>query len=155
MNLRHSLGRIVAGMLVLGVFSSIHRATAAENFDATSPEQVIRHFYQWYVNALVNHRDPFEKDRATLKRFTTERLLRTIDHMRKGPDGLDGDYFLDAQDFDAEWGKNITVASPIIKDKKAAVAVELSGKEMGPRKLMITLVLERGAWKIDNVSGEG
>ncbi len=152
----YSLGQFLTGLWALGVLSFSPVAGAADDhFDASSPEQVIRHFYQWYVQGLVNHRDPFEKDRATLKRFATERLINAIDHMRKGPDGLDGDYFLDAQDFDAEWGKNMTVASPIIKDKKAAVEVELSSKEMGSRKLLVSLVLEGGAWKIDNVAGEG
>jgi hypothetical protein len=32
-----------------------------------------------------------------LRRYATERLLKEIDKMVKGPDGLDGDYFVDVK----------------------------------------------------------
>jgi ABC-type transporter MlaC component len=126
----------------------------AEDRPATPPERVVRDFYQWYVQALVQNRDPFTQDRAQLKRYASERLLREIDHARKGPDGLDGDPFVDAQDFDKDWAKNISVSAPVINGKRATTVVELSGKEMGTRKLQVTLVQENGAWKVDKVEGQ-
>jgi ABC-type transporter MlaC component len=126
----------------------------AEDRPPTPPERVVRDFYQWYVQALVQNRDPFTQDRAQLKRYVSERLLREIDHARKGPDGLDGDPFVDAQDFDKDWAKNISVSAPVINGKRATTVVELSGKEMGTRKLQVTLVQENGAWKVDKVEGQ-
>ena len=59
------------------------------------------------------------KQQAEMKRFATDRLLREIDKMKKGPDGLNGDYFLDAQDFDEQWAKKISVPNVKIEGAKA------------------------------------
>jgi hypothetical protein len=125
----------------------------AEEGKPASPEQIIRQFYEWYVQAVVANDDPLTKRRAELKRFATDRLIREIDGMRKGPDGLDGDYFLDAQDFDAGWGKNITVANVTTKGTRTSADVQLKSREMGVKKLRVTLAQERGAWKVDKVEG--
>lgn len=118
-----------------------------------SPEQVIHDFYRWYVQALMKNREPLTKERAELKRYASDRLIREIDHMRKGPDGLDGDYFLDAQDFDDDWATNIKVSGTSIKGDRATALVELSGKEIGTKKLRVTLVQQAGQWKVDKVEG--
>ena len=126
----------------------------AEDHSVDSPEGVIHRFYQWYVQALIGNRDPFTKGRAELKRYASERLLKEIDRVRKGPDGLDGDYFLDAQDFDKEWGKNISVSKMVVTGDRATATVELQSREMGPRKLHVVLVRENGVWKLDKVEGQ-
>lgn len=126
----------------------------AEDQPTKPPERVIRDFYQWYVQALMQNRDPFAKGRAELKRYASARLIQEIDRMRKGPDGLDGDYFLDAQDFDQEWAKNISVTPPVITGNRATTEVTLAGKEMGSRKLRVTLVRGTDGWKVDKVQGE-
>src|SRR3954464_9690885 len=76
---------------------------------AATPEDCIRNFYRWYVSNLVANRDPM-KQRTEIRRYATERLLKEIAKMVKGPDGLDGDYFVDAQDFDPLWAKNIAIS---------------------------------------------
>src|SRR6187401_3386346 len=73
-----------------------------------TPEECIRNFYRWYVTNLVANRDPM-KQRKEIRNYATGRLLKEIDKMAKGPDGLDGDYFVDAQDFDPLWAKNISI----------------------------------------------
>lgn len=60
-----------------------------------TPDESIRSFYSWYVTALVANRDPM-KQRTEMKKFATDRLLKEIDKVKKGPEGLNGDYFLDA-----------------------------------------------------------
>jgi hypothetical protein len=105
------------------------------------------------VGELVANRDPFTNGRAELKRYATARLIREIDHARKGPDGLDGDYFVDAQDFDKDWGKNIDISKVEMKGDRATALVELKGNEMGTRKLHVTLLQENGRWKVDKVVG--
>lgn len=119
-----------------------------------APAQVIRDFYRWYVAELVGDRDPFEAGRADLERYISARWLKEIDAMRNGPDGLDADPFLSAQDFDKEWGTNVTVSEPVIKGDHATAEVELKGGEMGNQKLSVKLARENGAWKIDGVEGK-
>ena len=117
-----------------------------------TPEESIRSFYKWYVTALLANRDPM-KQRTEMKRFATDRLLKEIDKMKKGPDGLNGDYFLDAQDFDEQWAKKISVSNVKMEGAKAGAHVLLDGPEGMRKKLAVQLVNEGGAWKIDKVQG--
>src|SRR4051795_10224169 len=98
--------RIVAllGVAALVVASQIRAAESA-----ATPEDCIRNFYHWYVTNLVANRDPM-KQRTELRRYATERLLKELGKMKMGPEGLDGDYFTDAQDFDPLWAKNIAIS---------------------------------------------
>ena len=118
----------------------------------TTPEESIRSFYSWYVTALIANRDPM-KQRAEMKRFATDRLLKEIDRMKKGPEGLNGDYFLDAQDFDDQWAKKISVSNVKIEGAKAMAHVLLDGPEGMRKKLVVQLINDAGAWKIDKVQG--
>ena len=117
-----------------------------------APDVVVRDFYKLYIQTLSKSRDPFTADRTELKRYATTRLLGEIDKTRKSEDGLGADPFLDAQDFDGDWAKNINVSKPIIKGDIATADVTLKGPEMGTHKLRVTLRQEAGAWKIDKVS---
>ena len=148
MKLTASLIALLASSIV--AFSS-GGAESAKASTAT-PEETIRSFYGWYVTALVANRDPM-KQRAELKRFATDRLLKEIDKMKKGPEGLNGDYFLDAQDFDEQWAKKISVSNVKIDGTRASAHVLLDGPEGMRKKLVVQLVNDAGAWKIDKVQG--
>ncbi len=124
---------------------------AAERAAAT-PEDCIRNFYRWYVTNLVANRDPM-KQRAEIRRYATERLLKEIDKMVKGPDGLDGDYFVDAQDFDAAWARNISISDVKIQGDKSTARVLLNGGKGMRKKLFVRLAMESGSWKVDKVEG--
>ena len=141
--------RILALVAVV-ILVSLPSARAAEA-NAT-PEQCIRNFYHWYVTALIANRDPL-KQRAEIRRYATERLLNEIDKMKKGPDGLDGDYFVDAQDFDNLWAKNITVSNVKVSGKSATAEVRLVGKGEMRRRLKVWLASDGASWKIDKVQG--
>jgi hypothetical protein len=135
-------------LLCGSMFSSTARAQSG------TPEETIRAFYKWYVQAVMADKDPLTGDRAGLKRYATTRLVGEIDKMRKGPDGLNGDYFLDAQDFDREWAENIKIGKPNVQGGKATVDVELRGRELGKKKLRVTLRQQGAAWKVDKVAGQ-
>jgi len=138
--------------LLIAVATSLPAAEPAKSVKS-DPTETIRGFYQWYVTALIANRDPMN-NRAQLKRFATNRLLTEIARMKKGPDGLDGDYFVDAQDFDNEWASKITVSNVKISGNKATAEVLLKGATAGMnRQLKLDLVLESGAWKVDKVAG--
>lgn len=125
---------------------------AAES--TATPEGTIRGFYQWYVTNLIANRDPM-KQRKEMRQFATERLLKEIDRMVKGPDGLDGDYFTDAQDFDPLWAKNISISDVKTQDDKSSAHVLLNGAKGMKKKLIVHLVKEQGTWKVDKVRSGG
>ncbi|MFL6589806.1 MAG: DUF3828 domain-containing protein [Chthoniobacterales bacterium] len=125
-------------------------ALAAET--SATPEDCIRNFYHWYVSNLVANRDPL-KQRQEIRRYASDRLLRQIDKMAKGPDGLDGDYFVDAQDFDPLWAKNIAISGVQTQRDRSTAHVLLEGAKGMRKKLILHLVKEAGAWKVDKVQG--
>jgi len=117
-----------------------------------TPEEVIREFYKWYVHALNQEKDPLTGERPVMRKYVTARLIAAIDRMAKGPDGLDGDYFIDAQDWDKEWEKNIAVSNVVVKPNFARANVTLTGPQMN-RHLQLMLKQEAGTWKVDRVKG--
>ena len=116
-----------------------------------APQRVLQDFYQWYVQTLAADADPFTDKRTELKKYATDRLIRQVEKARK--DGsLGADPFLDAQDFDKAWAKNIKVSGEKIDGQVATANVELKGPEMGTKKLAVTLRQEGGSWKVDKVA---
>ena len=142
--------RIAAVLSVAAALLAIGQVRAVES--AATPEDCIRNFYRWYVNNLVANRDPM-KQRKEIRQYATERLLREIDKMVKGPDGLDGDYFVDAQDFDPLWAKNISISNLQTHGDKSSAHVLLNGAKGMQKKLLVHLVKEGGTWKVDKVQG--
>jgi hypothetical protein len=136
----------LAATTALSLPAQAEPATAAN----ATPEESIRSFYKWYVTALIANRDPLQQ-RAKMKQFATERLLKEIDKKKKSADGLGSDYFLDAQDFDDQWAKKISVSNVDIQGTKAKAHVLLDASPEMRRKLDVGLVNEGGAWKIDRV----
>jgi hypothetical protein len=139
--------RIVALLIVAAAFAT---GRAAE--PAATPEDCIRGFYRWYVTNLVANRDPM-KQRKEMRRYATDRLLKEIGKMKTGPDGLDGDYFTDAQDFDPLWAKNISISGVKTTGDKSSAQVVLDGAKGMRKKLVVDLVKEEGTWKVDKVHG--
>ena len=142
--------RIAALIALAAVLLTAGQVRAAGS--AATPEDCIRNFYRWYVTNLVANRDPL-KQRKEIRQYATERLLRQIDKMVKGPDGLEGDYFVDAQDFDPLWAKNILISDVKTVGDKSSAHVFLRGSKDMQKKLVVHLVKEGGAWKVDKVQG--
>ena len=139
----------IALLLSLIVFAVPAARSAQTN---ATPEDCIRNFYHWYVTNLVANRDPM-KQRTEIRRYATERLLHEIDKMVKGPDGLDGDYFVDAQDFDPLWAKNIEISKVETRGDKSSAHVLLNGAKGMRKNLIVALVKDGGTWKVDKVKG--
>jgi hypothetical protein len=143
--------RLVALFSVAAVI--VASETGAAESSAT-PEDCIRNFYHWYVTNLVANRNPM-KQRSEIHRYATEHLLKQIDKMEKGPDGLDGDYFVDAQDFDPLWAKNISISDVKTAGDKSTAHVLLNGSKGMRKKLVVHLLKETGTWKVDKVQSGG
>lgn len=145
--------RFLAFIALVGAIALCLPAQAEPAKASTAtPEENIRSFYKWYVTALVANRDPM-KQRAEMKRFVTDRLLKEIEKKTKSAEGLGSDYFLDAQDFDDQWAKKISVSNVNVQGAKASAHVLLDGAPGMRKKLVVQLLNDAGAWKIDKVQG--
>jgi ABC-type transporter MlaC component len=142
--------RFARAALLLAIALVAPVSHAQETSSAGKPEAVIREFYAWYVKAVAANRDPFKDDSTQLKRYATARLIREVDKARKSGE-LGSDPFIQAQDVDKDWAKNIKIAEPKISGETATVKVELKGAEMGTHKLNVTMRNEAGTWKVDKV----
>jgi len=140
----------IIGLVSIAAVIVAGQIQAAE--PGATPEDCIRNFYRWYVTNLVANREPM-KQRSEIRRYATERLLKEIGRMEKGPDGLDGDYFTDAQDFDPLWAKQIEISAVKIQGDKSSAQVLLNGAKGMRKKLVVHLVREAGTWKVDKVQG--
>jgi Protein of unknown function (DUF3828) len=143
--------RIAALISVAAVLLVPAQVRAAE--PAATPEDCIRNFYNWYVTNLVANRDPM-KQHKEIRQYATERLLREIRKMQKGPEGLDYDYFVNAQEVDPQWAKNISISNVQTKGDKSSALVLLNSSKETQVKLLVHLVKEGAAWKVDKVQGQ-
>ena len=116
-----------------------------------NPADALRGFYSWYVQEVANGSRPLEKERDQMRKFVTDRLLNRIDKMPKGPGGLDGDFFLNAQEVDPGWGKNIAVANNYVGRTMSKLGVIVTGRKLGDRQFEVKMLFQERAWKIDEV----
>lgn len=118
-----------------------------------TPEATVRHFYEWYLHALNQNEEPLEKHQNEMRKFVTHRLMTSLNRARKSPEGIEADFFLDAQDWDETWEKNISTSRARIQGARATVSVMLKGASFGDHKLLVGLRKDGGAWRIDRVNG--
>jgi hypothetical protein len=118
-----------------------------------TPEATVQRFYSWYLHALNQNQHPLDKQQSELSKFITARLLMSLKRALKRPDGIDADFFIDAQDWDESWERNISTSAAGSQADRATVNVTLKGGEaFGTKRLKIGLRKEGGAWKIDSVN---
>ena len=113
---------------------------------STSPDEVVRQFYAWYLKARFP--EPNHKNSASFRKYVTQRFLK-----RAMDPNVDVAVFIDAQDSDATWAKNFDVAKATIHGQTATTEVTLTGERIH-YKLSVTLRREGGTWKIDGVKGK-
>ena len=116
-----------------------------------NPAEAVRNFYAWYVHEVANGSRPLEKERQEMRKFVTDRLLNRIDKMPNGPGGLDGDFFLNAQEIGPEWGRNIAVSNYYVGRTMSKLGVILTGRKLGDRQFEVKMLFQEGTWKIDEV----
>ena len=113
-----------------------------------NPAEAVRIFYAWYVHEVANGSGPLEKKREEMRKFVTDRLLNRFEKM---PKGRGGDFFLNAQEVDPEWGKNIAVSNNYVGRRMSKLGVILTGRKLGDRQFEVKMLFQEGAWKIDEV----
>lgn len=131
------------------------KTSASRTRAAATPEQVARNFYSWYVGALNRNQRarPLQQQRTTARKYVTARLLKEINDQMSSPEGINVDPFLDAQDWDNDWARNITTTKVKQDETDATVDVTLDGKQMPKHRLQVMFKREGGSWKIDSVKG--
>lgn len=117
----------------------------------SEPEVIVTSFYKWYLHILNKNGDPFKEGKKTLKSYVTARRIAAIEKEMKSPDGLDHDYFLQAQDWADEWENDITATKTAAGKTTASVRVILGAKSKSKHQLMIRLSRENDKWKISEV----
>lgn len=141
-------------MLFLVAINLPTAETSALAQTSMTPEATVRGFYQWYLHALNQDEEPLRKYQAEMSKFVTQRLMSSLRRALKRPEGIDADLFIDAQDWDKTWEKNISVSKARIQGTRATISVTLKGGgSVGNRKLRVGLRKEGGVWKIDSVNG--
>ena len=145
--------RIAAlNLLCMASILSCAQTPALAQAPAT-PEVTVQRFYSWYLHALNQNQDPLDKRQTELSKFITGRLLMSLKRALKRPDGIDADFFIDAQDWDESWERNISTSAATTQANLATVNVTLKGgAAFGTKRLKIGLRKESGAWKIDGVN---
>lgn len=139
--------------LTLGV------AAAGSSFGQAigTPADTSRSFYKWYLHELNAERSP-NNNKAKMSSFISDRLARWT--TSKAYENYGADYFIDAQDFGEGWEHNIQISRIVIKGNSATLRVTLvqphSGNTpyFGNKILDLKLLKERGAWKIDRITGK-
>ena len=143
----------VVTLTVLLLTASSLAATGKLAQAPPTPEVTVQRFYAWYLHALNQNQDPLGKQRAELSKFVTQRLMTSLTRALRRPDGIDADFFIDAQDSDPAWEKNIVTSPATIQADRARVNVTLKGGEaFGTKHLKVGLLKQAGAWKIDSVN---
>jgi Protein of unknown function (DUF3828) len=146
--------RIPAMTVLFLIAISLARAESSALAQPTAtPEGTVQRFYAWYLHALNQNQEPLEKHQTELSKYVTQRLMKSLNRALKRPDGIDADFFIDAQDFDEAWEKNISTSKAAIQGERATVNLTLKGgPAFGNRKLKVGLRKESGVWKIDSVN---
>jgi ABC-type transporter MlaC component len=120
---------------------------SAEN----SPQAVVTEFYARYLKELADNKDPLKDDRSFISAHVSSALVKEIEKKIHSPDGMEADYFIQAQDYLDEWLNNISAESPRTSGTNITITVKLGAEKAKPYRLAVTLVNEQGSWKIRKV----
>jgi hypothetical protein len=134
------------GLVIAGKAEPLQKNAAASPV-ANTPESLIKDFYRWYIARLNQNKDPLTKERAALGKYLTPEFLRKAPKLF---DENNADIFICAQDWDKDWGNNVSVSKLNIQGTVATATVRLSGKTMN-HKLKVRLLRLSGNWKIDKI----
>jgi hypothetical protein len=126
-------------------------ANAAPPDTEKSPATVATDFYRWYVKAIATNRDPIADFPTELSTYVSKSLIAEIRHAMVSEDGLEADYFIQAQDYLDDWSTNARVTRSTIHGSTATIELELGASAETRQRLALTLIREQRAWKIRTV----
>jgi len=135
----------------LSINAACIQEISCESRQSLLPESAVRSFYKWYLEVLKQQINPLKECRPELSRFVTSALMEKLIKEMEGPEGIRVDYFLNAQDYDDDWGNQVNATTKIKEGGQVVLDVILSGKQIPNHRLEISLIREGRDWKIDSV----
>lgn len=144
--------KLLAAWMGLVLVLSCALAAPAVNAETTAePEAKVGAFYKWYLHALAQNHEPLIDDKQTLAQYVSRSLIKELEKRFHSADGLDADYFIQAQDYLADWEDNVAIGRADIKGKTATMVVTLGATQESKYRLGLTLIQENGLWKIRKI----
>ena len=131
-------------LAVIALFSTPARAQ-----QASTPEDVARGFYSWYLHQLSQENMNPLKQKTTAMKYLTPQLYANAPRLIRR---MDADIFICAQDWDTGWEKNFTISTPQIKSSSATETVTLPSGETDKIKIDLTLIKTAAGWRINKVA---
>ena len=122
---------------------------------ARPPEAVVSEFYKWYMKEVAADRNPLLDKSKALSNHVAASLLQQIKRKLSSMDGMEDDYFMQAQDYLDDWVTSIAVAAPTVNGDVAKVTLTLGATDQSRSELDVTLRREKAEWKITQVQPHG
>jgi hypothetical protein len=127
------------------------RVNAPAAQSARAPDTVAIEFYGWYLDALSADQDPLSDRYERFNTYVARDLTKSLVERLQTRPVPQSDYFLQTSAWQPAWRRGVR-AVVLRRDRAAAeVLVTLSGFEAPTQALMLSMVLENGAWKIRRV----
>ena len=114
------------------------------------PEQVADAFYRWYIGQIAHDHEPLLDNHVMLRKYVTAPVIARIVRQMNSANGLDADYFLQAQDIQDSWSSQVKAERTGEAQLLADVVVTL-GESGSHYVLEVQLRKEAGVWKISRV----
>jgi len=115
----------------------------------STPEDVARGFYSWYLHQLSQENMNPLKQKTTALKYLTPQLYANAPRLIRR---MDADIFICAQDWDTGWEKNFIISTPQIKNSSATETVTLPSGETDKIKIDLTLIKTASGWRINKVA---
>jgi len=115
----------------------------------TSPDEIVRGFYAWYLHRLAKNDSNPLKNRQVSLHYLTSQFLNRVPRLSRE---RDADIIICSQDVDETWESNFKVNPGTINGKASTSSVQLEGKKIPEVvKMNVTLKLTNSGWRIDGV----
>jgi len=137
---------LIAGVALLTLSA---RALPARAQQTTTPQDVVRGFYSWYLHQLSGDNANPLKQKTTALKYLTPQLYANAPRLTRR---MDADIFICAQDWDTGWEKNFSVSTPEVKNSSATATVILPSGETDKIKINTTLIKTASGWRINKVA---
>jgi hypothetical protein len=146
--LRKLSQRTIATVLAL-LASAACLSVPAQTPQTSTPEDIVRSFYSWYLHQLSTEKAEPLKQKTTALKYLTPQLYTNAPRLTRQ---MDADIFICAQDWDKGWEKNFTLSPPQIKNTSATTTVTLPSGETDKVNINVTLLKTAAGWRINKVA---
>ena len=123
--------KILYKILIIMIASiAINSIAISQTKELISPDLLVSEYYKWYLVQISSNKDPINDDLYTIEKYVSKELIKEIKQKMNSQDGLEADYFIQAQDYLDDWINNIYVTKPVIKNNMAKLIVTLGNSKI-------------------------